>query len=79
MAASTYFARDGHVYIVDGPWEARLSPAQCDQLLGIFDTANAVTHFNALWAAMQAAGLCPSTFGRRPTLVLVTSTPTEAA
>lgn len=70
MGQSTYFTRNGHVYMADGPWEARLEPRQCDQLLGIFDEANAVTHFNALWEAMDAAGLCPSTFGR-PRLQLV--------
>lgn len=73
---STYFARDGSVFVIDGPWEARLEPRQCDRLLTIWNDANAVTLFNALWQAMKEAGLEPSTFAR-PRLTLVSDYPAQ--
>ena len=72
MGETTYFAERGRLYMTDGPWTATLTQTQADRLLEIFDEANAVTHFNALWEAMDAAGMHPSTYGR-PCLRLVSN------
>lgn len=69
-----YFASGGHVYVQDGPWEARLTERQCDALLAIWDAADAVTLFNDLHAACEAAGHIPG-LSRRPALRLVVQEP----
>lgn len=68
---TAYFARNGSVFVSDGPWEAKLTESQCDGLLSIWDAADAVSLFNQLYDAMTAAGLNPCTYARRPTLRLV--------
>jgi hypothetical protein len=68
---STYFARNGDVFVSDGPWDVRLTPMQVDQLLDIFDSANAVTHFNALYEAAKQAGQDPCDYARKPLLRVV--------
>lgn len=73
----TYFASEGRVYLRDGPWDVRLSEPQVEQLLSIFDTANAVYLFNELYAASVEAGHVPGVFSRKPALRVVAENPDQ--
>lgn len=74
MSALNFFADNGAVYMRDGPWSSRLTQAQCDCLLDIWDECNAVSAFNCLYDAVQAAGYLPPIITnkalRRPALVV---------
>lgn len=59
MTTSTYFVLGSAVYMRDGPWDAKLTQAQTDQLLAIFDEAGAVQWFNRLYEACEIAGYIP--------------------
>lgn len=71
MASLSFTASSGQVYMVDGPWEVRLTEAQCDQLLDIFDEANAVRSFNDLYAACSLAGHVEKVVSRKALRLVV--------
>ena len=83
MTGLTFFAERGIVYMADGPWSARLTQTQTDTLLDLWDEVGAVTSFNSLYDAVQAAGYFTPVLTtralRRPPVLVVDNTPDVAA
>jgi hypothetical protein len=73
MTALTFWAENGQVYMADGPWSARLDQAQCDTLLDIWQEVGAVSSFNALYSAVQAAGYLPPVITNRALRLVVSN------
>jgi hypothetical protein len=73
MASLTFYADQGHVFMQDGPWSSRLTQAQCDVLLDIWDECNAVSAFNSLYEAVQAAGYLPPVITNRALRLVVSN------
>lgn len=77
MPGLTFFAERGQVYMADGPWSARLNQTQCDVLLDLWDEVGAVSSFNALYDAVQAAGYLPPVLSRKSLRLVVNNSPQD--
>lgn len=79
MAALTYRAEPGVVFVADGPRESAFDEAQVNRLLDIFEEGGLKTAFNSLYEAGQAAGFIPRVTSFRPVLVVENPSPGERA